>query len=37
VFISEWRGDILYDRNDAVDGQYILAYGQLISLVSSAA
>jgi hypothetical protein len=28
VFISEWRGDILYGRNDAVDGQYILAYGQ---------
>ena len=28
VFISEWRGDILYGRNDAVDGQYILAYGK---------
>ncbi len=27
VFISEWRGDILYGRNDAVDGHYILAYG----------
>src|SRR3984957_6471060 len=26
VFISEWRGDILYGRNDAVDGHYILAY-----------
>jgi hypothetical protein len=26
VFVSEWRGDILYGRNDAVDGQYILAY-----------
>src|SRR5277367_329514 len=28
VFVSEWRGDILYGRNDAVDGQYILAYGK---------
>jgi hypothetical protein len=27
VFISEWRGDILYGRNEAVDGHYILAYG----------
>jgi Ureidoglycolate lyase len=26
VFISEWRGDILYGRNEAVDGNYILAY-----------
>ena len=26
VFVSEWRGDILYGRNDAVDGHYILAY-----------
>jgi hypothetical protein len=26
VFISEWRGDILYGRNEAVDGHYILAY-----------
>jgi hypothetical protein len=26
VFFSEWRGDILYGRNDAVDGNYILAY-----------
>jgi len=25
-FISEWRGDILYGRNTAVDGHYILAY-----------
>lgn len=28
VFVSEWRGDVLYGRNDAVDGNYILAYGQ---------
>jgi Ureidoglycolate lyase len=27
VFVSEWRGDILYGRNEAVDGHYILAYG----------
>jgi len=26
TFVSEWRGDILYGRNDAVGGQYILAY-----------
>ena len=28
VFVSEWRGDILYGRNEAVDGHYILAYSQ---------
>ncbi len=28
VFICEWRGDILYGRNQAVDGHYILAYAQ---------
>lgn len=27
VFVSEWKGDILYGRNEAVDGHYILAYG----------
>jgi len=27
VFISEWLGDILYGRNEAVGGHYILAYG----------
>jgi hypothetical protein len=27
VFISEWQGDILFGRNEAVDGHYILAYG----------
>jgi hypothetical protein len=26
VFLSEWRGDILYGRNEAVNGHYILAY-----------
>src|SRR3954469_20002267 len=26
VFVSEWQGDILYGRNDAVGGHYILAY-----------
>jgi hypothetical protein len=26
VFISEWRGDVLYGRNEAVDGHYVLAY-----------
>ena len=26
VFVSEWRGDILYGRNEAVDGHYVLAY-----------
>jgi hypothetical protein len=28
IFISTWRGDILYGTNDAVDGNYILAYAQ---------
>ncbi len=26
VFTCEWRGDVLYGCNDAVDGHYILAY-----------
>jgi len=26
VFISEWRGDVLFGRNEAVGGEYILAY-----------
>jgi hypothetical protein len=26
VFVSEWRGDILYGSNDAVGGHYVLAY-----------
>jgi hypothetical protein len=29
VFTSEWRGDILYGSNEAVGGNYILAYAQL--------
>jgi len=28
VFVSEWRGDILYGRNAAVDGHYVLAYAR---------
>lgn len=28
VFVSEWRGDVLYGRNEAVGGHYILAYAQ---------
>lgn len=27
TFHSEWRGDILYGRNEAVGGHYILGYG----------
>jgi hypothetical protein len=26
VFVSEWRGDILYGSNEAVGGHYVLAY-----------
>src|SRR4051794_22937311 len=26
VFTSEWQGDVLYGRNDAVGGHYVLAY-----------
>ena len=26
VFVSEWKGDVLFGRNEAVDGHYILAY-----------
>ena len=36
VFVSEWRGDILYGRNDAVNGHYILAYACDPSVASSA-
>jgi hypothetical protein len=32
IFVSEWRGDILYGRNEAVDGHYILGYAQLPEL-----
>jgi hypothetical protein len=27
TFLSEWQGDILYGRNDAVGGNYILGHG----------
>jgi len=27
TFIAEWKGDILYGRNSAVGGHYILGYG----------
>ena len=27
MFICEWKGDILFGRNDAVGGNYILGYG----------
>jgi Ureidoglycolate lyase len=26
TFVSEWKGDVLFGRNEAVDGHYILAY-----------
>jgi hypothetical protein len=26
VFVSEWRGDVLYGRNEAVGGHYVIAY-----------
>ena len=29
VFVSEWQGDVLYGRNEAVGGHYILAYAQV--------
>ena len=29
VFVSDWQGDILYGRNAAVGGHYILAYAQM--------
>ena len=29
VFVSDWQGDILYGRNDAVGGHYILAYAEM--------
>jgi hypothetical protein len=28
TFVSEWRGDILYGSNEAVGGNYILAYAR---------
>lgn len=32
VFVSEWKGDFLYGRNEAVGGHYILAYATEPSL-----
>jgi hypothetical protein len=26
VFVSEWHGDVLYGRNEAVGGHYVIAY-----------
>ena len=26
VFVSQWKGDLLHGRNEAVDGHYVLAY-----------
>jgi hypothetical protein len=28
IFVSQWKGDVLYGRNDAVGGHYILAYAE---------
>jgi hypothetical protein len=28
IFLSEWKGDILFGYNEAVDGHYILAYAK---------
>jgi len=28
VFQCEWRGDVLYGRNDAIGGHYVLAYAE---------
>lgn len=36
VFVSEWRGDVLYGRNEAVDGHYVLAYATEPSLAETA-
>ena len=36
VFVSEWRGDILYGHNEAVHGHYILAYACDPPLASNA-
>jgi hypothetical protein len=32
LFVSEWRGDILYGSNEAVGGEYILGYSELPEL-----
>jgi len=35
IFSSEWKGDILYGRNEAVGGHYILGYGNEPALCST--
>jgi len=35
VFVSEWKGDILYGRNAAVGGHYVLAYARPPEAASS--
>jgi hypothetical protein len=35
VFVSEWKGDILYGRNEAVQGHYVLAYAKPPELASA--
>ena len=35
TFVSEWRGDILYGRNEAVDGRYVLGYAQMPELAGN--
>lgn len=27
IFLCEWRGDVMYARNDAVGGRYVLGFG----------
>lgn len=34
TFVSAWKGDVLYGSNDAVGGNYILAYAQPPELAS---
>jgi hypothetical protein len=34
VFLSEWKGDVLYGRNEAVGGHYVLAYADEPGLCS---
>jgi len=35
TFVSEWKGDVLYGRNDAVGGHYILAYSEDPAMANS--
>jgi hypothetical protein len=35
IFTSYWQGDILFGRNEAVGGHYILAYGTLPELADT--